>query len=356
MDANLERALVFGHKARELVEKGHYARAAEKYSDAIAAAQRAFPASEDSLVVTYLQAQQADALIRGRATPGVPTPVADAAAWGTLRTLLLETTIPSLMRRRAARTLLPGTCRADEVAWYRAEAGRSAEVHVHDRQERGLFLTTLAPFIGYSAYLTAALTCLKILAVLPLQIHAEETAALVRFVASAGDLMCELRTLLRQSFAPAEQRFIFSLKLFLGRTSESRDAYCESKIGRDNTLVLAEAHARLQRSGVISERRIDVEEITPFLQGVVAHGREVEEALQAESHALRSCALAACGAREAHASHFKLCAACKTVAYCCKAHQADDWPAHKAACKAARKKTQAEREDAGGAGGSARTT
>ncbi len=50
----------------------------------------------------------------------------------------------------------------------------------------------------------------------------------------------------------------------------------------------------------------------------------------------RSCALPRCGAREAHVSHFKLCAACKTVVYCCKAHQAEHWPAHKAACKAAR--------------------
>jgi hypothetical protein len=30
---------------------------------------------------------------------------------------------------------------------------------------------------------------------------------------------------------------------------------------------------------------------------------------------------------EAHANHFKLCAACKTVVYCSKAHQAEDWPA-----------------------------
>jgi hypothetical protein len=52
---------------------------------------------------------------------------------------------------------------------------------------------------------------------------------------------------------------------------------------------------------------------------------------------LRSCALVSCGVTEAHVSHFKACGACKTVAYCCKEHQVADWPAHKAACKAARK-------------------
>jgi hypothetical protein len=33
---------------------------------------------------------------------------------------------------------------------------------------------------------------------------------------------------------------------------------------------------------------------------------------------------------------FKLCAACKLAAYCCKAQQASDWPAHRDACAAAR--------------------
>ena len=51
---------------------------------------------------------------------------------------------------------------------------------------------------------------------------------------------------------------------------------------------------------------------------------------------LRTCALASCGAREAHAAHFKVCSGCRRAAYCCREHQAADWRAHKAACKAAR--------------------
>ena len=39
------------------------------------------------------------------------------------------------------------------------------------------------------------------------------------------------------------------------------------------------------------------------------------------------------------------CAACKTVAYCCKEHQVEDWPAHKAACKAARMRKDAASAD-----------
>jgi hypothetical protein len=57
----------------------------------------------------------------------------------------------------------------------------------------------------------------------------------------------------------------------------------------------------------------------------------------AHSTAMRACALSSCSARETHVAQFKLCAACKGVIYCSKAHQVQDWPAHKAVCKAARK-------------------
>jgi hypothetical protein len=52
---------------------------------------------------------------------------------------------------------------------------------------------------------------------------------------------------------------------------------------------------------------------------------------------LQQCALAGCATYESHVSQFKRCGACRTVAYCCREHQVEDWPSHKAACKAARK-------------------
>ena len=57
---------------------------------------------------------------------------------------------------------------------------------------------------------------------------------------------------------------------------------------------------------------------------------------------LRTCALRGCGAREAHPTHFKSCAACRAVVYCCREHQVAGWPGHKKACKAARKAAAAE--------------
>jgi hypothetical protein len=75
------------------------------------------------------------------------------------------------------------------------------------------------------------------------------------------------------------------------------------------------------------------------------HAREGEKRARAirerfdaaASGQLKSCALASCGAKEAHVSHFGKCGSCKSVVYCCRDYQLADWPAHKAACKAARK-------------------
>ena len=71
---------------------------------------------------------------------------------------------------------------------------------------------------------------------------------------------------------------------------------------------------------------------------------------EALSPSMRTCALDGCGAHEVHKEQFKLCRACRAVVYCCKAHQAEHWPAHKKACKAARRAAEAQRD--GGASGS----
>ena len=67
-----------------------------------------------------------------------------------------------------------------------------------------------------------------------------------------------------------------------------------------------------------------------------------ERTAAAASGLLRSCALPCCGATEAHVSHFSKCAACQGVVYCSRAHQLEHWPAHTAACKAARKAATAK--------------
>ena len=65
----------------------------------------------------------------------------------------------------------------------------------------------------------------------------------------------------------------------------------------------------------------------------------------------RACALPGCGGREAHPAHFKSCAACRGVVYCCREHQVEGWRAHKKACKAACKAAAAADADEAGPSG-----
>ena len=78
--------------------------------------------------------------------------------------------------------------------------------------------------------------------------------------------------------------------------------------------LMLEAWVRLQRSGVISSRGMDTS-----LRAL----RQRSDAWAASSAAafdgLRGCGLPGCSARETGAGQFKICAACKQVAYCSKA-------------------------------------
>jgi hypothetical protein len=107
---------------------------------------------------------------------------------------------------------------------------------------------------------------------------------------------------------------------------------------------LRDALQHIERSGVIHQRGMK-KSLADALRDRAA---AASAAASAAARGLRHCALPSCGAREAHVSHFKLCAACQTVVYCSKAHQVEHWPSHKAACKAARK---AAAEEQGGASG-----
>jgi hypothetical protein len=126
------------------------------------------------------------------------------------------------------------------------------------------------------------------------------------------------------------------------RAGARRSVYCARRAGA----AARRAWRALQRSGVLAAR------------GVAARARADERSMGGcrvvrITADMRRCALASCGEPEMHAKgQFKLCAACKTVAYCCKAHQAEDWAAHKAACKAARggAKGAAGANEGGGAG------
>jgi hypothetical protein len=137
----------------------------------------------------------------------------------------------------------------------------------------------------------------------------------------------------------AEAAFVKSFRSLLN------DEFCVPP--RDLAARLRDAWQRLESSGLVQRRKID-----KLIASDAVSGRAVSKAAAAAAAdpGLRSCGLAGCGAREAHPAHFKSCAACRGVAYCCKEHQTAHWPSHKGPCKAARKAAAAAADDGGGAG------
>jgi hypothetical protein len=128
--------------------------------------------------------------------------------------------------------------------------------------------------------------------------------------------------------------------------------------------VLLGAWARLRRSGVLHARGIVSADddadgnsgargvlLTAGMQHVRGRGGG-----DATSVVLRCCAREGCDARELLPASFKLCAACKSVCYCSREHQAHAWGAHRDACKAARVTMRAAQQAARAAAVSAAAT
>jgi hypothetical protein len=337
-------------KAALLSRNGHFARAAEKYAAAVAAAQSL--QQPDCLIVTALQLDEVSMLYAHARLP--ETPLADTAkAFERIFCVLLPATMPALQRRKEAGTLLPGSCRPAEAAFY-------GEVHhANAAAKKDVHRLVPAPMVdagarlGYESYVSAA--CFAAMWLLLPQfwnqadlrtmpfpiVPDDQFAAQHAFVLSALELVQQSRVLITACLR-GEASLIDTCRKVVS-SSVIMDA-----LPSEWAQQLQSALQRVERSGVMQQR--DIELGLASMQ----RKRDAEHATasaQAAACGLRHCALPNCGAREAHVSHFKLCAACGGAAYCCKAHQAADWPAHKAACKVARARKAAAAAQNGGASG-----
>jgi hypothetical protein len=342
---DVSRVVALTNKAVTLASRGQYARTAEVYAEAVAAAQALH--QPDCVVVAFLQAMRAGTLFMHVKTAGVP----EACRVELVRCALLEllpAAMASLERRLAAGTLLPDACRPHEVAWCAAKIVHAdalaaaslpnAAVRVPSAAE----MSAWTAYVGYDAYIQTAMIALQLCAVCTdvdsvrmLDLPEATAAACSVFVESAFDMM-QPRT---AGGSMVEAALVRTAQIAINEQRRFRT-------GNEWHARILTAWRRLQSSGVLQRRGI--------LQGmsvVTAYNTHATAtaAATAAARGLHFCALRSCGAQEVHASQFKRCSACLSVVYCCKEHQVHDWPAHKAACRAARKAAEAADNEASSA-------
>ncbi len=233
---------------------------------------------------------------------------------------LLAAVMPPLQRRKAARTLLPGGCRAHEEAFDAAQ-----RLHIAPRlTDADADPSRFAPLLGYNCFLSAGKLAFVRCVYFPPP-EAALLAAHVSFFCDALELMAQPRNFDARSWTDAESVLTGQVQHEAGMGHIRAD--------NEHGARMLAAWARLQRSGVLEERGI-----AHGVKSMVRGQRAAEAAGTAAAAAkgLHACALSACAARELNAGQHKKCSACRTVGYCSKAHQVQDWPQHKAACKAAR--------------------
>jgi hypothetical protein len=326
--ADLTRVIAVSHKCCELVTKGHYARAAEKYSRAVEEAEKALP-FPDCLVACSLRQQHLHALMRHATTPAAePAGAGDALREAFLH--LLPSVMAVLERRKAAGTLLPGTCRPVEEAYHMAAVRNNLKLDGWTQASAAEEAAVLAPYVGIETCFLVATSVAYMLTYMDslmmkraFVLSDEQKHAAFLFLASALDLMSRPRDY--ESWLAGEPGLVHHLRKLIPAVSDADEPATQK---------LCAAWRRLLRSGVLRAREID-----DGIDAAIQQSTLTRTAAEADLAAgrLQQCALAGCAASESHVSQFKRCGACRTVVYCCREHQVADWPSHKAACKAAQK-------------------
>jgi hypothetical protein len=322
---DLSRVIALSIKAMDLKDRGHAARCAEKLEQVVTLV-ASQPGSEDCLILATLRNRLASALLGTAQPPDRKCPPnADALDERAFCTLL-PAAMTALEARRTAGTLMPGGCRPAELAWRTALVRHSHMQLPLTPAQRKALVVRVTPFMGYEAYMGAA--SLALIALNDLRTgtrsaaHAQNSERMLAFVACALELVAQPRGSLDIGFT-RESALVDQVSTLM-RTG--------GDVFEDWRPLLA-PWRRVQANGVQQQRHVGY--VVAQTDVACAATRAAAEAAAAAPD-LRACALPSCGAREAHVSHFKLCAACKTVAYCSKAHQAEDWARHKTDCKAAR--------------------
>ena len=318
------------NKAYDLLRCGHRARSLEYFKRALAMAEA--HGAEDCLIVAATKVEQARSIMNTAMMQDVPP---SSQLLGPMIPLTM-TALATVQRRRAAGTLLPGACRADEVASQRIMLESIATSEEPDVGTASV-AAALAPLVGYMVFMETANSAQRLLMLANrgvFLVSKQQKRACVVILADAAELYLLPRP--HEEFGMSEEASFADIMLSLMSHPEFYAQHgADSARLRDNIL-------RVMQSDVLQHR--DAGQTMRQSNQVYSASRSAAAAAAA-APGLRTCGLETCGAREQHPSHFKSCSACRGMAYCCKEHQTEHWPAHKAACKAARKGKAAATEE-----------
>jgi hypothetical protein len=314
--------------------KGRFARAAEKLGGAADEAAKEL-AVEDCLVVAFLRAVQAGVLLCHTLAPTVTVAEVDEARQ-TVKAVLLPQLVSTVTRRKAAGTLLPGSCRAAEEAWFRAALEAKTLQEGMPVEVGHAVAKAFASHLGFETFMHTAKVALEVLLFDPISMSREMQLSHAAFIVSAFEVMAHPQALpsvvvngICKGVLPSVPERILAQIVPI----RLLDKHSVSSLDREALSLMVAAWRRVERSGAIAMRMLGVEHDP---SSSIAAGFDAAAA-EAAVRGLRECALAGCASKEVHVSQFKRCAACQQAFYRCREHQLADWPAHKAACKAARK-------------------
>ena len=337
---DVSELVVLSKKANELYRKSHYERSLEKWRAALAAAEAL--GAEDCVLVATLKTEVARTLYACEsARMGV------RLSQAVFRELLdLHAACAAILRRRRdAGTLLEGKCRPIEERWFAEFIANGLPQDIVETAS--VLLRGEALLVGYNSFLDVSYSCMVLLRIAVAHGLFERGGEAERaFSSFTCDLMDEAVALM--VLPRVQKNHTFMEVAILATSQEVLQTFARAPEHREWHSRVAAALARLCQSGVLEKRDLrsdKVARVQARLQQNADHADRERDAA-AVSGQLKSCALASCDAKEAHVSHFGKCSACKAVVYCCRDHQQADWPAHKAACKAARKAADAAAKDA----------
>jgi hypothetical protein len=324
-----------GKQALMLDCKGKPARAAAKFDEALALAASFAP--DDCLVVASLKqraAMFAAVVINDEAEPiefGHVLKHADLAF----------TAAAVCVRRYAAGTLLPGECRPAEEAWHAIMM--ETYTNIAGEQATAEFLKAVKPIAGVDAFFKAAPLQMIYFAMLYGRtdgVYCLPPLATVCDMAETAAAVL-LQQVLRDAPLRSPNLGLWHSALHDMHDQAIRIAGClRDDLPPEFQASISEALRSLSRCAEVLQNAVG-SEMTSKLESLHQEGREREHKIIEKTAAARAperrrtCALAGCGALEAHSGHFGRCSKCKTVSYCCRAHQEEAWPGHKKACKEA---------------------